>query len=164
VGAKWGHSLGPVQQRAEGFRRPGRVAPMVILIPWRPIVLIWLLLSAMLWCGYVGSSLTEGKNPFAPYTLQGLHGRHSSRSVRHQAYSRDAKSTAEFNPRSASTRCLAVRRPSFLWSPAANVRLAGTDWSPIHHPRATGGPKEYEALRLTTRTGALSVPAICAAR
>jgi hypothetical protein len=53
---------------------------MVILIPWRPIVCIRLLLSAMLWCGYVGSSLMEGKSPFAPYTLQGVHGRHSSRS------------------------------------------------------------------------------------
>jgi hypothetical protein len=149
---------------AEGFRRPGGIVPMVILIHCRPIVFIWLLLSAILWCGYVGSSLMEGKSPFAPYTLQGVHGRHSSRSciIRHIRVMQSQP--LNFNPRSASTRCSAVRRPSFLWSPAANVRLAGTDWSAIHHPSATGGPKEYEALRLTTRTGALSVPAICAAR
>lgn len=42
---------------------------MVVLIAWKPVVFIWLLLSAMLWCGYIGSSLVEGKNPFAPYTL-----------------------------------------------------------------------------------------------
>lgn len=42
---------------------------MVVLIAWKPVVFIRLLLSAMLWCGYIGSSLVEGKNPFAPYTL-----------------------------------------------------------------------------------------------
>jgi hypothetical protein len=46
---------------------------MIVLIPWKTVVVIWLLLSAMLWCGYVGSSLLEGKNPFAPYTLQVPH-------------------------------------------------------------------------------------------
>jgi hypothetical protein len=30
---------------------------MIVLIPWKPIVVVWVLLSAMLWCGYVGSSL-----------------------------------------------------------------------------------------------------------
>jgi hypothetical protein len=62
---------------------------MIILIPSRPVVIIWLLLSAMLWCGYVGSSLMEGKNPFAPYTIQEPQGRHSLRSVRHQVYSQE---------------------------------------------------------------------------
>ncbi len=42
---------------------------MVVLIPWKPVVFVWLLLSAMLWCGYVGSSLLERKNPFTPYTV-----------------------------------------------------------------------------------------------
>lgn len=60
---------------------------MIILIPWKPVVVIWLMLSAMLWCGYVGSSLTERENPFAPHSLQGVHARQSIRSAHHQAYS-----------------------------------------------------------------------------
>lgn len=62
---------------------------MIVLIPWKPVVLIWLLMPAMLWCGYVGSSLMEGKNPFAPYTLQAPHDRRSNRSVHRQAYSHE---------------------------------------------------------------------------
>ena len=38
---------------------------MVILIPWKPVVAAWCLLAAMLWVGYVGYSILEGKNPFA---------------------------------------------------------------------------------------------------
>ena len=38
---------------------------MVILVPWKPVVVAWGLLAAMLWVGYVGYSLVEGKNPFA---------------------------------------------------------------------------------------------------
>ena len=38
---------------------------MVILIPWKPVVVVWCLLAAMLWVGYVGYSVLEGKNPFA---------------------------------------------------------------------------------------------------
>jgi len=63
---------------------------MAILIPWKPVVVIWLLLSAMLWCGCVASSLMEKKNPFAPYTIQEPRARRSVRSVRHQAYSANA--------------------------------------------------------------------------
>lgn len=58
---------------------------MIVLVPWKPVVVIWILLSAILWCGYVGFSLMEGKNPFAPYTLQASHDQHSSRSVHHQS-------------------------------------------------------------------------------
>jgi len=54
---------------------------MLILIPWKPVVIIWLLLSAMVWCGYVGSSLMKGKNPFAPYTIQESHARDQVRSA-----------------------------------------------------------------------------------
>jgi hypothetical protein len=57
---------------------------MIVLIPWKPVVVIWLLLSAMFWCGYVCSSLMEGKNSFAPYTFQELHARQSIQSVHHQ--------------------------------------------------------------------------------
>jgi hypothetical protein len=38
---------------------------MLILIPWKPVVVAWGLLAAMLWVGYVGYSILEGKNPFA---------------------------------------------------------------------------------------------------
>jgi len=38
---------------------------MVILIPWKPVVIGWSILAAMLWVGYVGYSVLEGKNPFA---------------------------------------------------------------------------------------------------
>ena len=62
---------------------------MIILVPWKPVVIIWLLLSAMLWCGYVGSSLMEEKNPFVPYTRQAFDHHHSNHSVRHQAYSQE---------------------------------------------------------------------------
>lgn len=38
---------------------------MLILIPWKPVVVAWSLLAAMLWVAYVGYSVLEGKNPFA---------------------------------------------------------------------------------------------------
>ena len=38
---------------------------MLILVPWKPVVVAWSLLAAMLWVGYVGYSVLEGKNPFA---------------------------------------------------------------------------------------------------
>ena len=38
---------------------------MLILIPWKPVVVGWCLLAAMMWVGYVGYSVLEGKNPFA---------------------------------------------------------------------------------------------------
>ena len=38
---------------------------MLILVPWKPVVVVWCLLAAMLWVGYVGYSVLEGKNPFA---------------------------------------------------------------------------------------------------
>ncbi len=39
---------------------------MYILVPWKPVVLVWGLLSAMIFVGFVVSSLIEGKDPFAP--------------------------------------------------------------------------------------------------
>jgi len=39
---------------------------MYILIPWKPVVLVWGLLSAMIFFGFVASSVLEGKDPFAP--------------------------------------------------------------------------------------------------
>jgi len=39
---------------------------MYILVPWKPVVLVWGLLSGMILVSFVSSSLLEGKNPFAP--------------------------------------------------------------------------------------------------
>jgi hypothetical protein len=39
---------------------------MWILVPWKPVVLAWGLLSGMILVSFVASSLLEGKNPFAP--------------------------------------------------------------------------------------------------
>ena len=39
---------------------------MYILVPWKPVVLVWGLLSGMILVSFVGSSVLQGKNPFAP--------------------------------------------------------------------------------------------------
>ena len=44
---------------------PGGSA-MQILVPWKPVVLVWGLLSAMIFFGFVASSVLDGKDPFAP--------------------------------------------------------------------------------------------------
>ena len=44
---------------------PGGSA-MYILVPWRPVVLVWGLLSGMMLVSFVASSMLQGKNPFAP--------------------------------------------------------------------------------------------------
>jgi len=46
---------------------------MLILIPWKPVVVVWCLLAATLWVGYVGYSVLEGKNPFAMAQHHSLH-------------------------------------------------------------------------------------------
>ena len=46
---------------------------MVILIPWKPVVIGWSILAAMLWVGYVGYSVLEGKNPFAAAQRHSYH-------------------------------------------------------------------------------------------
>jgi hypothetical protein len=38
---------------------------MRILVPWKPVVLVWGLLSAMIFFGFVASSVLQGKDPFA---------------------------------------------------------------------------------------------------
>jgi hypothetical protein len=42
---------------------------MYILLPWKPVVLVWGLLSAMIFFGFVASSVLQGKDPFAPGTI-----------------------------------------------------------------------------------------------
>jgi len=39
---------------------------MRIFIPWKPVVLVWGLLSGMIFFGFVASSVLQGKDPFAP--------------------------------------------------------------------------------------------------
>jgi hypothetical protein len=39
---------------------------MYILVPWRPVVLVWGLLSGMILVSFVASSLLQGRDPFAP--------------------------------------------------------------------------------------------------
>lgn len=61
---------------------------MLILIPWKPVVVAWCLLAAMLWVGYVGYSVLEGKNPFAM--------------AQHRSYQPQTHSTANNPPRNQS--------------------------------------------------------------
>jgi len=39
---------------------------MQILVPWKPVVLVWGLLSGMIFVAFVASSVLQGKDPFAP--------------------------------------------------------------------------------------------------
>jgi hypothetical protein len=39
---------------------------MRILVPWKPVILVWGLLSGMIVVSFVASSLLQGKAPFAP--------------------------------------------------------------------------------------------------
>ena len=39
---------------------------MYILVPWKPVVLVWGLLSGMVFVGFIASSVLQGKDPFAP--------------------------------------------------------------------------------------------------
>ena len=39
---------------------------MQILVPWKPVVLVWGLVSGMIFVGFVASSVLQGKDPFAP--------------------------------------------------------------------------------------------------
>ena len=39
---------------------------MRILVPWKPVVVVWGLLSAMIFFGFLASSVLQGKDPFAP--------------------------------------------------------------------------------------------------
>jgi hypothetical protein len=39
---------------------------MRILVPWKPVVLVWGFLSGMIFIGFIASSVLQGKDPFAP--------------------------------------------------------------------------------------------------
>jgi hypothetical protein len=66
---------------------------MLILIPWKPLVVLWCLMAAMLWVGYVGYSVLEGKNPFA------MAQHHSSRRQTHSASENGTRSKSHPDPR-----------------------------------------------------------------
>lgn len=38
---------------------------MVVLVPWKPVVLVFGLLSALIFVSYFGAALIQGKDPFA---------------------------------------------------------------------------------------------------
>jgi hypothetical protein len=40
---------------------------MLILVPWKPVVLVFGFFTALILFSYYGSALIEGKNPFVPY-------------------------------------------------------------------------------------------------
>jgi hypothetical protein len=58
---------------------------MVIVIPWKPVIIIWLVLSGMLWCGYVLSSLVERKDPFGSSSLVRQHANRGAHAPFHRA-------------------------------------------------------------------------------
>jgi hypothetical protein len=46
---------------------------MLILIPWKPVVIVWGLLTAMILFGYFAGSLIKGQKPFAEFILPKQH-------------------------------------------------------------------------------------------
>jgi hypothetical protein len=38
---------------------------MLVLVPFKPIAIVIGLLAALIFCGYVASSYSQGKNPFS---------------------------------------------------------------------------------------------------
>jgi hypothetical protein len=40
---------------------------MLILVPWKPVVIVFGFLAALMLFSYYGTALIQGKNPFAPY-------------------------------------------------------------------------------------------------
>jgi hypothetical protein len=46
---------------------------MLILIPWKPVVIVWGLLSAMILFGYIAGALIKGQDPFAEFSLPTQH-------------------------------------------------------------------------------------------
>jgi hypothetical protein len=39
---------------------------MRIIVPWKPVVIVWGLLSGLVLFGFLGSSVPKGKTPFVP--------------------------------------------------------------------------------------------------
>src|ERR1700756_320182 len=64
------NKLGIVGSTIDASRKQRSSCPggsaMHILVPLKPVVLVWGLLSAMIFFGFVASSVLQGKDPFAP--------------------------------------------------------------------------------------------------
>ena len=64
---------------------------MLILVPWKPVVIVFGFFTALILFSYYGSALIEGKNPFAPYGSAANHvtapqqGAHSASEHKHKA-------------------------------------------------------------------------------
>jgi hypothetical protein len=56
---------------------------MLILVPWKPVVAVLVILNGLIFVGYVGSSIMEGKNPFAVRGNQIHHTDRTSPTHRH---------------------------------------------------------------------------------
>ena len=46
---------------------------MFILVPWKPVAIVFGFLAALMLFSYYGSALIQGKNPFAPYGTAANH-------------------------------------------------------------------------------------------
>jgi len=46
---------------------------MLILIPWKHVVIVWGMLSAMILFGYFAGSLIKGQNSFSEFSLPSQH-------------------------------------------------------------------------------------------
>ena len=53
---------------------------MLILVPWKPVVLTWVMLSGLVLVGYARSSMLEGKYP-SPIDIGNSPGRAAKRAV-----------------------------------------------------------------------------------
>jgi hypothetical protein len=75
---------------------------MLILVPWKPFVFVWGLLTAMILMGYAVYCVQEGRNPFSidKHHLQQAHPHHASRnSVSPQRHSGIATRNPRHNSR-----------------------------------------------------------------
>ena len=71
---------------------------MLILVPWKPVVILFGFFTALILFSYYGSALIEGKNPFVPYgsapnhVIAGPSPAHSSTDHKHTRKANSAKS------------------------------------------------------------------------
>ena len=74
---------------------------MLILVPWKPFVFGWLLLTAMILAGYAVYCIQEGRNPFSveKYHLHQVHPRSATAST---ASTRQHSRSVNQRPRQSS--------------------------------------------------------------
>jgi len=71
---------------------------MLILVPWKPVVIIWLVLSAMFFFSCVAQSLMEGQNPFLPRGFYISQVDHMGHIAHHRRYAHWPAEAARLNP------------------------------------------------------------------